>query len=156
MPKAVLVKKGEEYLPGVPLAELEETHRREPPGKPRDRLQAAVLRKRGKMIVEIATISGRRWRGPLRRRTIRNKEFLDHPTGCRPACQLDHSSGSRGPDTFQSRASGSLNQLRKVYPLHHLSFVRSCRRGAIHKNKASSRLTHHDRTVRQRTAKRVV
>ena len=43
----------------MPLAELEETYRREPPGKSRDRLQAAVLRKRGKMIVEIVTISGR-------------------------------------------------------------------------------------------------
>ncbi len=59
MPKAVLVKRGDEYLPGVSLAELEEMHRREPPGKSRDRLQAAMLRKRGKMLAEIAAISGR-------------------------------------------------------------------------------------------------
>ena len=58
MTKAVLVKRGDEYLPDVPLAEPEETHRHEPPGMSRDRLQAAVLRKRDKMIVEIATISG--------------------------------------------------------------------------------------------------
>ena len=51
MPKAVLVKSGDEDLPDVPLAELEEMYRHEPPGKSRDRLQAAVLRKRGKMIV---------------------------------------------------------------------------------------------------------
>ena len=59
MPKGVLVKRGKEYLPDVPLAELEETHRRESPGKSEDRLQAAVPRKRGKRIAEIATISGR-------------------------------------------------------------------------------------------------
>ncbi len=38
MPKAVLVMRGEEYLPGVPLAELEEIYRCEPTGKSRDRL----------------------------------------------------------------------------------------------------------------------
>ncbi len=38
MPKAALARRGEEYLPGVPLAELEEMHRREPPGKSGDRL----------------------------------------------------------------------------------------------------------------------
>ena len=59
MPKAVLVRWEEEYLPGMSLAELEETHRREPPGKSRDRLQAAVPRKRYKMLAEIAAISGR-------------------------------------------------------------------------------------------------
>ena len=59
MPKAVLVKRGEEHLPDVPLAELEGMYRHEPPGKSRDGLQAAVLRKRGKMIVEMATMSGR-------------------------------------------------------------------------------------------------
>ena len=34
MPKAVLVKRGEEYLPDVPLAELEEMYRHEPPASP--------------------------------------------------------------------------------------------------------------------------
>ena len=38
MPKAVLVRMGEEYLPGVPLAELEEAYRRQPPGKSGDGL----------------------------------------------------------------------------------------------------------------------
>ena len=37
MPKAVLVKGGDEYLPGVPSAELEEMYRREIPSKSRDR-----------------------------------------------------------------------------------------------------------------------
>ena len=73
MPKAVLVKRGEEYLPGVSLAELEEMYRHEPPGKSRDRLQVAVPRKRGKMLAEIAAISGRhpstihRWLNRLER-----------------------------------------------------------------------------------------
>ena len=59
MPKAVLVKRGGEYLHDVPLPKLEEMHRREPPGKSRDRLQAAVLRKRGKTVEKIAGIVGR-------------------------------------------------------------------------------------------------
>ena len=41
------------------LSELEETYRRERPGKSRDRLQAAVLRKRGMMLKEIARTAGR-------------------------------------------------------------------------------------------------
>ena len=58
MPKAVLVKRGEEHLPDVPLAELEGMYRHEPPGKSGDGLQAAILRKRGKMV-EMAAMSGR-------------------------------------------------------------------------------------------------
>ncbi len=38
--------RGEEYLPGVQMFSLEEMHRRESPGKSRDRLQIAMLRKR--------------------------------------------------------------------------------------------------------------
>lgn len=38
MPKEALVKRWEEYLPGVQLSELEETYERERPGKSRDRL----------------------------------------------------------------------------------------------------------------------
>ena len=59
MPRAVRTKRGEEYLPGVHLSELEEMHRRERPGKSRDRLQAALLRKRGWKIVKMARIVGR-------------------------------------------------------------------------------------------------
>ena len=59
MPKAALVKRGEEYLPGIQLSELEEAYRREPPGKSRDRLQAAGLRKRGRALGMIARIMGR-------------------------------------------------------------------------------------------------
>ena len=59
MPKAALVKRGEEYLPGIQLSELEEAYRREHPGKSRDRLKAAVLRKRGRTLGKIARIIGR-------------------------------------------------------------------------------------------------
>ena len=59
MPKAALVKRGKEYLPGVQLPELEEMYRRERPGKSRDRLQAAVLRKRGRTLWKIARVMGR-------------------------------------------------------------------------------------------------
>ena len=57
MPKT-LVKRGEEYLPGVQLSELEETYRREYPGKPRDRLQAAVLRKHGRVLKDSLHLGG--------------------------------------------------------------------------------------------------
>ena len=41
------------------MSELEEAYRREPPGKSRDRLQAAGLRKRGRTLGKIARIMGR-------------------------------------------------------------------------------------------------
>ncbi len=50
---------GEEYLPGVQLSKLEETYRRECPGKSRDRLQVAVFRKRGCVLKEIGCTIGR-------------------------------------------------------------------------------------------------
>ena len=59
VPKAVLVKRGEEHPTDVSLAELKEMHRREPPGKSRERLQAAVLRKQGRMLEKIARVMGR-------------------------------------------------------------------------------------------------
>lgn len=59
MTKTILVKRGGEYLHDIPLSKLEEAHRREPPGKSRDRLQAAVLRKHGRMLEDIASIIGR-------------------------------------------------------------------------------------------------
>ena len=59
MPRAVRIKRGDEYLPKVPLPVLEKMHRHEKPGKSRDRLQAAVLRKRGKKMEQIAKIVGR-------------------------------------------------------------------------------------------------
>ena len=45
MSKTVLVKRGDEYLPGVQLSELEGTYRCKRPGKSRDRLQATLFRK---------------------------------------------------------------------------------------------------------------
>ena len=59
MPKATLVKRREEYLSGIQLSEPEETYRREPPGRSGDRLQAAVLRKRGRTPEKIARTTGR-------------------------------------------------------------------------------------------------
>ena len=59
MPKAALVKRGKEYLPGVELPELEEMYRRECPGKSRDRRQAAILRKQGRTLERIARVMGR-------------------------------------------------------------------------------------------------
>ena len=59
MHRAARIKRGKEYLPKVPLPVLEGLHRREKPGKSRDRLQAAVLRKRGKKVEWIAKIVGR-------------------------------------------------------------------------------------------------
>ena len=59
MTKTILVKREEEYLHDISLSKLEDAHRREPPGKSRDRLQAAVLRKRGRMLEDIASIVGR-------------------------------------------------------------------------------------------------
>ena len=59
MPKVALVKRGEEHLSGIQLSELEDTYRRERPGKSRDRLQAAVLRKLGRTLEKIAHIMGR-------------------------------------------------------------------------------------------------
>ena len=73
MPKAALVKRGEEYLPGVPLAELEEMYRRERPGKSRDRLQAAVLEWQDELFEKIAGMMGRgvgtihRWLSRMKR-----------------------------------------------------------------------------------------
>ena len=66
MPKAVLVRSGKEYLPSVPLTVLEEMHKRERPGRSRDRLQAAVLRKRGRTLEGIAKIM-RRWASTIHR-----------------------------------------------------------------------------------------
>ena len=59
MPRAARIKKGEEYLPDVPLPVLEAMYKRERPGKSRDRLQVAVLRKRSVKIEAIAEIVGR-------------------------------------------------------------------------------------------------
>ena len=58
MSKAVLVKSGDKYLPGVQISELEEMYRCERPGKSRDSLQAAVLRKQGRMLETMAYTMG--------------------------------------------------------------------------------------------------
>ena len=81
MPKAALVKRGKEYLHDVPLPKLEEMYRREPPGKSRDRLQAAVLRKRGRTLKKIAgpTWGWAGWPPPRRRGYA-----CRGPTNCSP------------------------------------------------------------------------
>ena len=80
MPKAVLVKRGDEYLPKAKLPVPEEMHRREPPGESKDRLQAAVLGKCNKMIGEIADIVERH--PSIVRRWLRRME-LEGPEGRR-------------------------------------------------------------------------
>ena len=78
MPKAVRVK--EEFPPDVSLATLEEMHRREKPGKSRDRLQAAKLRKRGHTLEEIADVVGKdpstasRWLNRMAREGVDARE----------------------------------------------------------------------------------
>ena len=59
MSKVVLVKRGDKYLPDVQLSELEEMYRCECPGKSRDSLQAAVLRKQGRTLEMMAYTMGR-------------------------------------------------------------------------------------------------
>lgn len=59
MSETKLVERGEEYLPEILLDELEKIFKDEKPGKSRDRLQAAVLRKSGQVLCDIAKIVGR-------------------------------------------------------------------------------------------------
>ena len=83
MPKAVRAK--EEFLPDVSLATLEEMHRREKPGKSRDRLQAAKLRKRGDTLEEVADVVGRhpstisRWLNRMARDGVDAREDRKSP-----------------------------------------------------------------------------
>ena len=58
MPKSTVVKEGGAYLPKVDLEVLEEMQRREPFGKAKYILQAAVLRKRGKTLEDIENCIG--------------------------------------------------------------------------------------------------
>ena len=58
MPKAIVVKRGKEFLPDIELATLEEMVRKEKPGKARDILQAAVLRKRDIVLKKISLCIG--------------------------------------------------------------------------------------------------
>lgn len=55
----IRVKKGDSFLPGTALPELIMAYKKEPPGKSRDRLQAAVMRKRDKSQAYIARHLGR-------------------------------------------------------------------------------------------------
>ena len=83
MPKAVRAK--EEFLPDVSLATLEEMHRREKPGKSRDRLQAAKLRKRGDTLEEVADVVGKhpstisRWLNRMAREGVDAREDRKSP-----------------------------------------------------------------------------
>ena len=56
MPRTLKVKRGDEFLPDVSISQLSEMQGNEPPGKPRDRLKAAKLRKRGWTLDRIADI----------------------------------------------------------------------------------------------------
>ena len=83
MPKAVRAK--EEFPPDVSLATLEEMHRREKPGKSRDGLQAAKLRKRGGTLEEIADVVGKhpstisRWLNRMAREGVDAREDRKSP-----------------------------------------------------------------------------
>ena len=85
MPKETLVKRGEEYLPGVQLSEPEETYRRERPDKSRDRLQAAVLKKCDVMLKEMARTVGQeistvhRWLYGMERKGLEGRHDTKSP-----------------------------------------------------------------------------
>ena len=76
MPKT-LVKRGEEYIPGVPLAELVETYRRKYPGKYIDRLRAAVLEWCDMALKEIVRTIGRGFSTVYRRLYRMEREGLE-------------------------------------------------------------------------------
>ncbi len=54
MPRTLKVKRGNESLPDVSISQPSEMQGSEPPGKSRDRLEAAKLRKRGRTLDGIA------------------------------------------------------------------------------------------------------
>ena len=58
MKRELKVKKGDEYLPKYPVKVLEEMHVQLPRGKPRQRVWAAVLRKKGCTCEEIGVAIG--------------------------------------------------------------------------------------------------
>ncbi len=86
--KALAYIGGKEYLSGVQLSELEETYRREYAGKSKDRLQAVVLRKRGRVLKDIARILGRgistiyRWLYRMERKGLEHRYSTKSP--CMP------------------------------------------------------------------------
>ena len=57
--KTAYVGKGDGFMPGMSLEDLKAAYRKESPGKSRDRLQAAVGRKKGKSESVIAAQLGR-------------------------------------------------------------------------------------------------
>ena len=58
MPKAVKVKRGAGYLPKTDIGDLRRMRDLLPCGKPRLRVQAAILRKEGRSVGEIGTALG--------------------------------------------------------------------------------------------------
>ena len=55
-PRTLKVKHGDDFLPDISISQLSEMQRNEPPGKSRDKLKAAKLRKRGWTLDRIADI----------------------------------------------------------------------------------------------------
>ena len=55
----ISLAKGAAYLKNISYSQLEALYKREKPGKSRERLQAALLRKKGKILKEIACALGR-------------------------------------------------------------------------------------------------
>ena len=58
MPKAVKIKEGAEYLHEIDIGDLERMHGMLPAGKPRQRVQAAILRKKGMSVGAIGAALG--------------------------------------------------------------------------------------------------
>ena len=87
MPRVVLVKRGEKCLLGMQMSELEEMYRHEHPDKSSDSLHAAVLRKRGRVLKEMARTFGRgistvyRWLFRIERQGLECKhDTKSHPS----------------------------------------------------------------------------
>ena len=83
------VKKNQEFLKDINTSEIEEMLKKEPPGKPRERLQAALLRREGKCESKISKILGRskssisRWLNKMQESGI-DARYDGKSTGRRP------------------------------------------------------------------------
>jgi len=116
VPKAVLVKMREEYLPGAPLAELREMHRREPSDKSKERLQVAILRKPDELLEKMADMMGRgvgtihRWLSRMEREGPEDRN--DNKSPGRPRLLSPEQERAIEEDLAEStRGSGLLRQL---------------------------------------------
>ncbi|MYG76417.1 MAG: hypothetical protein F4198_12645 [Acidobacteria bacterium] len=143
MPKT-LAKRGEEYLSCVQLFELEETYRREYPSKSRNRLQAAVLRKRGRMLKEITHIVGwgintvYRWLYRMEREGSESRHYIKSPGRLRLLSPELEYTIKEGIDWIPSECSferGSWNA--RIFARHMLEWF-----GVQYNSRSAIRLAH--------------